>query len=286
MSGNLPKLDVKVDVSDSANEVIKNALSAPAKSTGRIATTTLDFIHNTVLLPMQRYNLYSEAKTEEFKSKLNERIAQIPEEKLVEPSMNILGPALEGLKYNLDEEHIKEMFMNIFLADMNADTKSKVLPAYAEIVRQLSVNDAEFLKTLFAEIVIDIFEIKQMYSLYFCDDMFSSVDGIEDIKIGDYTFSVLKYKPYDKLNDIVIDNLERLKIIKKCHPNYFTGGTSSLTHEEIFVEIKNKYELNNEVTEDIEIKITYERKAIMFTAFGKNFAEICLRDEENENELD
>lgn len=59
-------------------------------------------------------------------------------EERVESSINIVGTTIESLKYNLDEEHIKDMFTNILISDMTKDKKEKVLPAYIEIVKQLS----------------------------------------------------------------------------------------------------------------------------------------------------
>lgn len=49
--------------------------------------------------------------------------------------MNIMGPAVDILKYNLDEQHIKDIFVNIMSSEMNGEKQTKVLPSYIDIVR-------------------------------------------------------------------------------------------------------------------------------------------------------
>jgi hypothetical protein len=259
----LPKLELKMDLSDAGNEITKNALSAPAKSTGGIISTTLDFIHNTVFLPMQQYNLYAKAKLDDFELELNNRTSQIPQEKLVESSVNILGPTVEGLKYNLDEEHIKNMFMNILLADMNTDTKNKVLPAYVEIVKQLSPLDAvvfkkinDLKKTIMcARITFNILNSTKYYP--------NATPDLFVIELCDLA------DPFEISSSL--QNLERLKLI-----SIFENGVKGENYD-IFKENKyviTQFEHMQKIHTEIEMKIV--EKAILTNNFGRTFAQICL----------
>lgn len=274
MTENLPS----IDLSEAGNEILKNALSKPAKSTGGILSTTLDFIHNTLFLPMQRYNLYAEAKLNNFKSALNSSIDQIPKEKLVESSVNILGPTVEGLKYNLDEEHIKKMFMDILLADMNTDTKSKVLPAYIEIVKQLSVKDVAFLEILFHYKHVDIYDIQnhltfganhEIIKLVAPDLSEKGVRGMSNLLSIYITGDTM-----NELDKIVIDNLERLKIVEISDKIY---NFSPKNRQEIFNKIKYKYDLKDNLAGEPKMEIKYTCKCLEFTTLGSNFADICLK---------
>ena len=143
---NLPNVDVNVDLTEITKEAYNDTLKRPLESGSGILTTTLDFVHNTILYPMQKYNLYAKSKLNNFQKELEQKTSTIPFENLVEPKINILGPTVEGLKYNLDEEYIKDMFTNILLADMDNRKQNNVLPSYIEIVKQLSAEDAKFLK--------------------------------------------------------------------------------------------------------------------------------------------
>ena len=143
---NSSKIEVKADLTKTLEKAYDDALKQPLKSSSNVLSTVFDFFHNTVLYPMQKYNLYAENKLNNYACELQERAQSIPEENLVSPRVNILGPTVEGLKYNLDEDYIKEMFTNILISDMDSRKQSKVLPSYVEIVKQLNKNDAEMLK--------------------------------------------------------------------------------------------------------------------------------------------
>lgn len=130
-------VDLKADLTEPLNNITKNSLDKPSKSLGDISGTMLSFVHNFFLYPMQKYNIYAENKLEQYESDLKAKINEIDPEEIVESSVNIVGPTIENLKYNLDEEHIKDMFTNILISDMTKSMKSKVQPSFIEIVKQL-----------------------------------------------------------------------------------------------------------------------------------------------------
>jgi len=145
---------VKIDLTDSATvvaelatDLAQKALSDPAKSTGKLATTAIDFLHNLLLYPMQKYNIYAGYRLDEFRQSLEDKVKQVPDDKLLEPTISIWGNICDSLKWNLDEEHIKSAFVELLMADINSDTKSKVNPAFVEVVKQLGTDGAEFLKS-------------------------------------------------------------------------------------------------------------------------------------------
>ncbi|MDR0645880.1 MAG: DUF4393 domain-containing protein [Elusimicrobiota bacterium] len=183
-----------------------------------------------------------------LKKELEEKIKAIPPQNLVHASTNIWGTTFEALKWNLDEQqkHIKNMFINILTADIDKTKKSKVLPAYIEIVKQLSKDDAEFLKNV--KFPVDIFEINQKMS--------------RKIRV------MLIKNNYDKLDDVIIDNLERLKIIA-VENLYVRLGDQKNILDEILAKFCIKKLIHNE-------SYTWKRGDINLTAFGKNFVDICL----------
>ena len=72
----------------------------------------------------------------------------IPVEYQVEPTSYIALKGVNELSYALEEEHLKEMFENLLIADMDSRKQSKVLPAYIEIIKQLNKDDAKLFKTI------------------------------------------------------------------------------------------------------------------------------------------
>ena len=250
---NFSKLEVKADIT----KPIETALTEPLNSSSNIITTVLDFFHNTVLYPLQKYNLYAKNKLYNYAKELENRVKQIPEENLIHPRVNILGPAIDGLKYNLDEEYIKEMFTNILVSDMNNKKQNKVLPAYIEIIKQISQEDALFLKN-FANLKINVYAL---------DIIKYDVVHNSSIPLGKEL--ALSENEIIKLNDIVIDNLERLNILKIYDDRYITN---SPLYDLCFKKVKHKYTNFN----PLQISLTYQKAILKITDFGKNFIDICL----------
>jgi hypothetical protein len=63
-------------------------------------------------------------------------------DKMVTPKLNVAGPALEGLRFTGEEPALRDMFINLLATSMNKDTATRAHPAFAEIIRQLTPDEA------------------------------------------------------------------------------------------------------------------------------------------------
>lgn len=195
-------------------------------------------------------------KLEEARKKMLEKYNKIPAENIVEPNPRIALNIANEFNYCLDEENIKEMFTNILVSDMDKSKKSKVLPSYIDIVKQLSTEDARFLKTLKElkgkSFALDIVQYKLPNS--------PGVIPVDKIIVPSINRTI-------KLNDIVIDNLERTKIIKIYEDRSITD---SQLYKIGFDNIKHYY------NPPVNIQLTYQAGVLEITNFGQNFIDICL----------
>lgn len=202
-------------------------------------------------------DVYIQERPYKLKKALEEMQAKydlIPTEYQVEPSSYIALKGVNELNYCLEEDYIKEMFQNLLIADMDSRKQNKVLPAYIEIVKQLSIEDALFLlnfkntkTTFFALMLINY-------------DIAPNPIGKELIISKDKVIT---------LNDIVIDNLERLNIIKLYDDKYLTNIQ---LYDIGFKLIQDKYVKHG----PIQLKLNYRKALLMITDFGKNFIDVCL----------
>ena len=260
---NLPKVEIKADLTEVANKAYADTASKPLKSGSSAIATVLDFFHNTVLYPMQKYNLYATDKLQNYANQLQDRAQAIPNEYLTNPRVNILGPTLDGLKYNLDEEHIKEMFTNILLSDMDIRKQNKVLPSYIEVVKQLSQNDASFLIELKHINLKNDFPIIRLRSVNNTTHNFSYISAY---------LICLPGGNFMEVPQIVLDNLIRLQIVEIPFDEFLANTT---VYEETFEKVKQLEKFsyyNNSKTHHIE----NQKRKIEFTDFGKSFIDICL----------
>lgn len=205
---------------------------------------------------------YDKAK---YEYELAQRIAAIPDENIVKPRLSIAGPALESLKYNLDENQIREMFTNLLIGEIDNRKQSKISPGFIEVIKQLSYEDAKF--------IISLKETKKkMLSIVHIIALNS--DGISFFPIKKY-ISVNTNKK-DCLhtispNNIVLDNLIRLGIIKIKEEQALPDNKEY--NIKVFNYVKNNHILDNNLKD--EYKIDFKEEILEITDFGQQFIEIC-----------
>ncbi|MBQ8996478.1 DUF4393 domain-containing protein [Candidatus Saccharibacteria bacterium] len=252
--------DIKTDLTEPTNKL----LSRPAESTGKIIGTILDGLYNTLLLPVQKYNLRVEANLKQYKEGLNKKIEAVPENKKVEPSMRIWGETMESLKWNLDDEqkYIREVFTNILISDITTDKKSKVQPAFIKIVQQLSHEDVKFLELLNKTGKMSFSTIELRWE---------AKDGY--IKAPKSPLFVVLGGGLVTPEMRVIENLERLGLLKWERGIYLTGEKELCNR--IFEAEKAKYDIPESLKNRYE-KIEFEQEKLSVTDFGKLFLETCL----------
>lgn len=79
-----------------------------------------------------------------FLEDLNKKVNEIPEDKLQEPPLNIVGPALDDVaKFYYDEEYLRKLFANLIASSMNKDCY--VHPSFIKTIEQLSPDDAKII---------------------------------------------------------------------------------------------------------------------------------------------
>ena len=227
---------------------------------GDTGSTLTKFVHNFFLYPFQKYNIYAEDKLRNYAAELEKKSKAIPQENYVEPRVYILGPTVERLKYNLDEEYIKRMYTNILISEIDSRKQKKVLPSYIEVVNQLSHDDAKFLNLMKEKDETDfaIMKLKVNYTEENCYDYIShNILFITEDGAGSQW-----------IDAIVIDNLLRLQLIEL---SYTEAVSNNSVYTDAFEKIKNQ---------DYNIKegnkLDYKKGILRITDFGINFINICM----------
>lgn len=262
-------LDVADKTIELATKVYDDGLSKPTKTISSGLNMCLEFLGSMVSPTMYEYIQNAEYKKKEIDKKLKKKYELIPNSKRTIPRMNILGPSVELLKYNLDEQHIKDIFINIMTSEMNSDTQEYVLPVYIEIVKQLSKDDAETLKIINKGYKRE--DITQFYLSTICLNLEKpkgTYKVLDKSLVVPYLTEEEKISFYEttQLKPIVIDNLSRLGLI--------------IINEEKSLPEEEAYELTYKMItqyKDLDIFDIFQKKGTLeLTELGKNFIEICL----------
>lgn len=197
-------------------------------------------------------------KLEQAKQKMLEKYNKIPKENLAEPTPSLCLNVAREFDYYLDEDHIKEMFTNILVSDMDNRKNTKVHPSFINIVKELSKYDAKILELLKNEYDIENFIIRPKYVLE---------KGF--ILVNNDIFLINK-KDIHTISDIVINTLCRLNLIEIDFLNF---KTDEAKYEDAFNELKKHIppiDLPNFK------KIDYDKGILKITKLGQDFIDICL----------
>lgn len=246
---------VKIDTP----QFLENALSEPAKEVGHTLANIFHAIFGPINYPIQKYRLRQAANLKQYENDIQEQLSKIPEEKLIEPPLSIVGPALEASKYYIEEDALRIMFSKLIASAMNSDNVSTVHPAFVEIIKQLSPLDAQNLEII-SQDIMPLTRYKLM------------------IKSGGHTTfqdNVFVSNPYEKnidLNAASITNLDRLGLINIDFSNSINNNEAykPFNDEPLFLSLSMSLEHHPEHSFDLQKGI------VKITPLGRNFSTLCF----------
>ena len=256
-----------------AGKVVEDALGPAAKNFGKeIAPLgkSAGALTNRVgqLLLRSLGNLvYGLEKAEEYiKEALANRLKDVPQEKIVEPEPRIAVPAMQALTYSLHEKHIAEMFANLLAADMNADTKKDVHPAFVEFIKEMTSLEAKVLIALSARHQIEG-QIRFGTRRQFINHARTYSFTIEGVEIDRYPTA--------------LDNLDRLGLIdfKEEYPTGFEAWIKGAEEEaKLLFEEGMKVEGNKAWTATVPgARGHLHHRGIYLTHLGHAFVNVCMK---------
>jgi hypothetical protein len=97
-----------------------------------------------VFVPIQLAAAYQDR----VRAFIDRSIRAVPEANLIAPPPQILGPVLEGVRYEVEGTPIDEMFAALLSTSMDKNRHAAAHPAFAGIIKNLSADEARILKTL------------------------------------------------------------------------------------------------------------------------------------------
>lgn len=194
---------------------------------------------------------------------LEERLKNIPNEKIITPDPVIAGPALESLRFAGHKEDLRELYVNLLASSMCIDTAYKAHPSFVEILKQLTPDEAKLLSYLNINTSYPMIKIR--------------AKNINNIAYGEVLidFSLLPYLAncnFPELGPSYLKNLSRLGILDLSYTQYVINPSNSYdsinNHPQI-TYICDKIKEGNRNPEIIQ-------GAINFTELGRNFYKACI----------
>ena len=217
----------------------------------------------------REYNIAIAKKT------LEQKLSCIESDKIVAPEPYIAIPAIQSLSYSMNNEELRNLYVNLLAQAMTIDTKDKVHPAFIEIIKQMSPNDAVTLTEIsmrnsalpIAQLSI-VMKHKGMHLVSQPPETKTCLDYVSDIHPLSLT---------EKQVNVSIDNLKRLGLVLLSEIELSGLSTYDYVQQSVlYSEMKNEFTLLNQ-SEDVADSIHTHKLCLTLSPIGKLFCEVCIK---------
>lgn len=250
-------------VPDSVDNAVKNITDKPTQNIGTTLADIWYLVFGGISQAAEKRKLKYSYALQEFEKELKEKISKIPENKLIEPDMQIVAPALEASKYCIEKEELRHMFAKLIYSSLNEDFKQKVHPIYVKIINNLTPFDAKVLNMIYQRTLTSCFDKNSLEVKLRFDDIVTSICILENLGIIYFDQNYDKLKSSSKFihgdEKILYFNTDNLNNIRNI-------GLEGFTTNELMQFI-----------EDIDSSFSSKiLNSIVFTKLGLHFTETCL----------
>lgn len=200
-------------------------------------------------------------------NKVTEKLRNIPEENIISPKPNVAGPALESLKYTGHDSSLSDLYANLLASSMDKTSASGAHPAFVEIIKQLTPDEAKLIKYLSEPTGFPLITAGWTYK-----NPTPQKRGGHDLVIN---FSLLGNHAkleFPELTPSYINNLCRLGLTEIPTMIHYTN-------DEIYKALESAPEIlkvKAEVEADPERKFEVKKELHRFTELGKQFYKVCV----------
>lgn len=250
-----------------SSEVLGKAYDDLAHPTVKSVGNTISFIPRTIgvwLSKWEKWIINGEESIRLTAAAVREKAEKIPEEKLTEPEPYVAVPAIQQLSYCYDSKELRELYANLLVSSMNADTKFNVHPAFVDIIKQITPDEAKLLKVLPHDTVtlLPLMDVQLNFGAE--KGYFTLLRNYSNIGRGTCE--------YPELINNYLENLNRLEIISILDDVHLV---SDVAYAPIREDSYFKGYLNAHVEEEMSVR--EKQKSFHVTNFGLSFLETCVQ---------
>lgn len=138
----VPKIEIKADMTESANETIKNLALPTSKKFGMALGNVVGLLY-TATLPIELINVWAKRNYKLLENKIND----IPEDKIKEVEPEIAIPVMEKLSYTSNED-LANAYANLLSNASNKDNVDLIHPGFINKIQNLAPDEAKLLEYL------------------------------------------------------------------------------------------------------------------------------------------
>jgi Abortive infection alpha len=242
--------------------VYQDLLQPAVKEIG-ISLETVAKCVNVALTPISTL-VWGYDRIKEFvDTKVAEKLAGVPNERIVTPKPEVAGPALEALRYTGHDDTLRELYANLLATAMDAATVEKAHPAFVEIIKNLSPDEARIMR---------LFAVRGKFPII-------DVHQYRGEQSNQYNVVIVNHSHVGKeagcehlhLTQAYIDNLCRVRLLEIAESVYIAAPDTyePLENDSLLKDIKIKAEKGG-------LNIRFARKILQITVWGQMFSHACV----------
>lgn len=246
--------------------IYQDVVQPAAQEVGKALQTVAKTVH-VVLAPVSAL-VWGYDQIKEFVStKVAERLQNVPPENIVTPKPNVAGPALEALRYTGHESTLSDLYANLLASAMDKTTAAGAHPAFVEIIRQLTPDEARLVSLFVNDPPMPIINLRWEYK--------PNPEGLNGGKEILINFSHLGQEAkceYPDMTPTYINNICRLGLAEV--PTFW-----EYTYKDAYETLQNDpqvAEFRRAIEQNPKIQPVIERKGLRVTELGKQFTSVCV----------
>jgi hypothetical protein len=246
-----------------AKPIYEDALQPATREVGKALATVAKTIH-VALAPVSALVWGYEKIGDHLQARLTAKLAGTPPDQIVTPPANVAGPAIEAMRFTGEIAELRELYAALLASAMDSRTSNSAHPAFVEIIRQLTSDEAQILKHFEDGHSEPLIEIRSRFK----DGSGFTVVGRRVCNIDD---DVTLAQP--TLVQSYLDNLERLGLVEMPRGHFIStpGAYDRIESEESVKRLRARIDQSDGQESQID------RCFVSLTSLGILFVQACVR---------
>lgn len=253
------------------DEPVKALLKPSADELGGFFGDLLSLVTGKVHFTAEKRRIQQEHNLQVFKDELNKKLEDKPEECLVEPHLQVVGPAIESAKFCLEEPQISEMFQNLLANAADERYQDKVHPSFPAMISQMSPLDAQnialFDKLETYPIVRYKYEMEDSHTIAFTHCFLANSQMTDRASL--------------ELQSASLSSLERQGLVTIDYSSWLTDESQYQAFENttIKAELNRHLQAFKETSEENDKyfkDVAFDKGVVRLTPLGKTFISVCF----------
>ena len=247
--------------------VYQDLVQPAARQVGQALETAARCIH-IAMAPISALVWSYDSLKDFLSTRVAAKLQNVPPERIQSPPPNVVGPALEALRYTGHQEPLSELFANLLATSLDADTCEHAHPSFVDIIKNLSPDEARIIRVFASRTIHPVIDVR----IHLKD-----AQGY-DVRVRNFSFIGREAEcEHPKLTPSYLGNLARLGLIDLPDK---AMGVPRLTGDELYAELEADSEIDEiraEAAHD-ETRLVIVKGICELTDFGEQFCNACVID--------